>query len=165
LKSLGFRNKLDFFNKKSIIYIEGWGRAPATTAEPAIGHERLIMSKLAYRKTIAFPSIAKLFVEAWFTSESKACLYSALDTNPQWVAWRLQRASEVQGYNTTREAVRSFHAYIRSKSSAMPLFSTLRATPDTMTGQDMNDFITTYRNMGPCDLALNVTSLRAQNGN
>ena len=123
-----------------------------------------LMSKLAYRKTISYPSIAKLFVEAWFSSDSKECLYSALDTNPQWVAWRLQRASEVQGYSTTRDAARSFHAHIRSKSSAMPLFSTLRATPDTMTGQDMDAFIRETLRRSPLT-EVTLVALRAQSGN
>jgi hypothetical protein len=122
------------------------------------------MSKLAYltdSEIISYPSIAKLFVEAWFSSDSKECLYKALDTNPQWVAWRLQRASEVQGYNTTRDAARSFHDYIRYRSTAMPLFSTLRDTTDTMTGRDMDEFIAATIRRAPLT-EVTLVALRAQ---
>jgi hypothetical protein len=127
-------------------------------------NERLIMSN--YRKTIAYSSIAKLFVETLLTSNSKECLYSALDSNPQWVAFRLQRASEVFGYSSTRDAARSFHTYIRSKTNNLPLFSTLRDTTDTMTGHDMDELILSlFEARSQADAASNVTSLRAQNGN
>ena len=118
-----------------------------------------------YRKTIRYPSIAKLFVEAWFTSDSRECLYKTLNANPEWVAFRIQRASEVQGYYTTHEAAYSFHAYIRSKTVGMPLFTSLRATSDTMTGHDLDALIALCSGKSIPTAAENVTSLRSQIAN
>jgi hypothetical protein len=118
-----------------------------------------------YRKTIRYPSIAKLFVEAWFTSDSRECLYKNLDANPEWVAFRIQREREVLGYYNTSEAAKHFHAYIRSKTVGMPLFTSLRATPDTMTGQDMDALIALWSGKGSIEGTENVTSLRSQIAN